>query len=332
MANYRFRTAPSLLPKHVAYESGYASKPQIIIWIFCITACFKGTKYYLYSVDKSHEEPYGEQNELNSQQFNGRLLIGTGGTSDPPTMVQQDNEKKVATPMIGWALFTLAVTGLALVAWGAFHIQANFFVKAIHSGNTANKRIALTFDDGPHPIYTPQVLKLLGRHHAKATFFCIGKNVMEHASIVKQIHHAGHTVGNHSFTHSATIDFHGKAGWLDELRQTDKAIEQAIGRKPTFFRPPYGVTTPHLAKAVRTSGHRAIGWRIRPYDTLNKRSPAQIARAILRMAKPGTIALLHDTHDRIVPVLEQLLPELHQRGYTFVTVAELINDDAYIEI
>jgi len=234
--------------------------------------------------------------------------------------------------MIAWLTITILTVGFAIVAWGAFDIQANFFLKAIHHGNTANKQIAITFDDGPHPIYTPEVLKLLGRYRAKATFFCIGKNVMRHPDIVKQIHDAGHAVGNHSFTHTATIDFHGKNSWLDELRQTDSAIEQAIGRRPNFFRPPYGVTTPHLAKAIRTSGHRAIGWCVRPYDTLNSRSPTQIARTVLKKVKPGTIALLHDTHDRIMPVLEQLLPELDQRGYTFVTVAELINDDAYIEI
>jgi len=235
--------------------------------------------------------------------------------------------------MIGWLLIVLIIAGIGIgiVAWGAFHIQANFFLKATHQGDTTNKQIALTFDDGPHPVYTPQVLELLRRHHAKATFFCIGKNVSQYFDIVKQIHDAGHTVGNHSYSHAQTIDFHGKRSWLDELQQTDDAIAQAIGRKPRFFRPPYGVTTPHLANAIRSSSHRVVGWHVRPYDTQESRSPNRIAQNILRKVKPGAIILLHDTHDRIVPVLEQLLPELYQRGYTLVTVAELIDKHAYTE-
>lgn len=233
--------------------------------------------------------------------------------------------------MIAWLVMMLLVVGLGVLAWGAFHIQANFFLKATHQGNTEGQQIALTFDDGPHPIYTPQVLKLLDHYNAKATFFCIGKNVAKHPDIVKQLHDAGHTVGNHSYSHAATIDFHGKSAWLGELQQTDTVIEQAIGRGPRFFRPPYGVTTPHLANAIRTSGHRTIGWRVRPYDTLKNRTPNHIAQTILKKVKPGSIILLHDTHNRMVPVLEQLLPELHQRGYRLVTVAQLIDQDAYTQ-
>lgn len=246
-------------------------------------------------------------------------------------VVPANHKSNVLAMMIGWILLTLSVASLALIAWGAFHIQANFFLKATHQGSPANKQIALTFDDGPHATYTPQVLELLRRHSAKATFFCIGKNVKQHPEIVKQIHEAGHAVGNHSFTHSATIDFNGKNGWMEELDKTDTVIAQAIHRKPAFFRPPYGVTTPHLANAIRKSGHHVVGWRVRPYDTQESRSPNRIAQNILRKVKPGAIILLHDTHDRIVPVLEQLLPELYQRGYTLVTVAELIDKHAYTE-
>lgn len=233
--------------------------------------------------------------------------------------------------MIGWLVIMLLVTALAVAAWAAFDIQRNFFLKATHQGNASDYLVALTFDDGPHPVYTQQVLELLDRHQVKASFFCIGKNATEHPEIVKQIHEAGHVVGNHSFTHAPTIDFYNKAKWLEELRQTDAAIAQAMSLRPRFFRPPYGVTTPHLANAIRTSGHHVVGWRVRPYDTMASRSPGHIAQTILKKVKSGAIILLHDSHDRIIPVLEQLLPELHQRGYTLVTVAKLINQDAYTE-
>lgn len=231
--------------------------------------------------------------------------------------------------MIGWIVLTLVVAGIAAVAWGASHIQANMFIRAVHRGNTADKKIALTFDDGPHLTYTPAVLHLLSQHRAKATFFCIGKNAEQYPGIVAQAHQAGHAIGNHSYTHAATIDFQLQRGWLDELHQTDDVIERTIGHRPAFFRPPYGVTTPHLAGAVRASGHRVIGWCIRPYDTVKSRTPEHIVGTILQQVKPGAIILLHDTHDRIVPVLEQLLPKLCERGYALVTVAELIEQHAY---
>lgn len=233
--------------------------------------------------------------------------------------------------MIGWLLFILLLAGIGVIAWGAFNIQGNFFLKAIHRGDTANRQIALTFDDGPHPVYTPQVLNLLDQYNAGATFFCIGRNVEQHPEAVKQICAAGHMVGNHSFTHAHAIDFHSQAKWLEELRQADAAIARAIGSTPRFFRPPYGVTTPHLAKAIKVTGHTVIGWRVRPYDTLKSRSPEYVARAVLRKVEPGDIILLHDTHDRVVPILEQLLPELEKRRFTMVTAEKLIQQHAYTE-
>jgi len=218
-----------------------------------------------------------------------------------------------------------------LTALAAFNIQWNVFLKAYHRGTRGERHIALTFDDGPHPVYTARVLEMLKEHGVRATFFCIGSRVAQHPELVWQLHDEGHTIGNHSFTHSPTIDFHSAAEWLEELRRTDGALAAVIGHCPLFFRPPYGVTTPHLAKAVRRSGHLAIGWRVRPYDTL-KRTTERIVGTILNKVKPGDIILLHDTHDRIVPVLERLLPELKKRNFKLVTVDQLIKRHAYAQI
>src|SRR5690606_29757685 len=220
----------------------------------------------------------------------------------------------------------------AVLALGASIIQWNFFLTAVHNGKAnRHRQIALTFDDGPHPLYTQQVLSQLERHGVSATFFCIGKHVEQFPQLVDEINQRGHVVANHTFTHSATIDFHNGMKWTAEIRQTDDAIERIIHRKPRFFRPPYGVTTPHLARAIRTTGHTVIGWRVRPYDTTAR--PAQkIVRTILTKTKPGDIILLHDTHDRILPVLEQLLPDLKARGFEMVTVETLLQQHAYIQV
>ncbi len=231
--------------------------------------------------------------------------------------------------LIAWPwVFVPLMIALILIALGATNIQWNFFLSAFHRGNPSNRQIALTFDDGPHPLYTPQVLALLKLHNVQATFFCIGKHVVQYPQLAAEIRNQGHVVANHSFTHAATIDFHSKSTWLAELLQTDQAIADILGRRPRFFRPPYGITTPHLADAIKESGHLVIGWRVRPYDTL-QRPPHRIANTILKRTKPGDIVLLHDTHDRIAPVLEQLLPELKRREFTMVTVAELIQRNAY---
>lgn len=210
---------------------------------------------------------------------------------------------------------------LVFLAIACSKIQWNFFIPAVHSINTNELKIALTFDDGPHPVYTPQVLDLLKNHEAKASFFLIGKNVKDYPFIVERIKDEGHTIENHSFSHSKTIDFKSKKGWIKEIEATDFEIQKITGEKPKFFRPPYGVTTPHLAAAIRETGHLVIGWNVRSFDTSTK-NPQKVVQKILRETQAGSILLLHDRHENILPILEQLLPELQRKNYTFVTVNE----------
>ena len=186
----------------------------------------------------------------------------------------------------------------------------------------------MTFDDGPHPIYTPKVLELLKKHRAKASFFLIGENLKKHPYLVERILDEGHSIGNHSFTHSKTIDFKGKARWLKEIEETDLEIQKITGKKPKFFRPPYGVTTPHLADALEKTGHLTIGWNQRTYDTI-LRNPKKILSKLRKNLKAGDIVLLHDSHENIIPILEHLLPEVERKNLSFVTINELINEEPY---
>ena len=165
----------------------------------------------------------------------------------------------------------------------------------------------------------------LEKHQAKGTFFCIGKKIEKHPELIKFQKQLGNEIANHSYRHGNFIDFHNSVGWIKEIIKTDQAIEKSIEQPPKYFRAPYGVTTPHLARALKTTGHQLIGWSIRSYDTFIK-NPQRIFERIKKRIHPGAIILLHDTNERCPIVLEQLLIFLRKEGYKTVTVKELMND------
>ncbi len=211
---------------------------------------------------------------------------------------------------------------------GSSFIQLNFHVKAYcKNSNEKEKKIALTFDDGPNEI-TPQILALLKKYNAKATFFCIGKNIEQHPEILKQTFDDGHVIGNHSFSHSNFFDFYRKSRVVQEIRATNKIIEKIIGKKVRFFRPPYGVTNPSIARALNVTQHQVIGWNIRSMDGIIKNKKIIYSRIEKRIA-PGSIVLLHDTSLTTVSVLEQLLLFLRANKYEIVGIEELLNLNAY---
>ena len=217
---------------------------------------------------------------------------------------------------------------IGINAFGSARISSNYHVKAFcHNPSETEKKIALTFDDGPS-IFTLEVLDLLKKYNAKATFFCIGKNVEKHPEIVKQIIAEGHLVGNHSYNHSKFFDFYNAAAISEEIQKTDQLFEKLTSKKINFFRPPYGVTTPSIRRALKTTGHTVIGWNIRSLDGGTKDQNLIFNRIIKRIS-PGGIVLLHDTGSHSVSVLEQFLQFLQQNKYEVISVEELLNLKAY---
>lgn len=216
---------------------------------------------------------------------------------------------------------------LNLIVLGAFSIRLNYFLKAYHCGSTSTKQVAFTFDDGPTN-YTLDVLDVLKKYNAKATFFCIGNKVETLPEIVKKIDENGHSVGNHSFSHSNSIGFFSTHKMLDEVVSTETAIFNVISKKTNFYRPPFGVTNPNIAKALKKLNCHVIGWNVRSLDTVIKDDNKLYNRVKSRI-KPGSIILLHDTSEHTVRVLERLLKELQKENYTFVTVNELLGLPAY---
>lgn len=213
-----------------------------------------------------------------------------------------------------WWLFAPTVLGLIILTWGVTQIHSQFFVKAECTFHPEGNEIILSFDDGPHPEKTPEILALLKKYDAKALFFCIGKEVDKYPQIAKQIVEDGHELGSHSYSHGYGFDFLSAAEVKKELELTAKAIKRASGQTTRFFRPPYGITNPNIAKALESFSYRTVGWNIRSLDTIIHK-PETLEKRVLKRIKPGSIILLHDTAPAVLPVLESLLVFLQNNGY-----------------
>ncbi len=214
------------------------------------------------------------------------------------------------------------------VIYGSSTIQSNFHINAICNSKTSEKQIAITFDDGPNKEHTPKVLSLLKENNTKATFFVIGKNIIGNETLVKQINDDGHTIGNHTFSHSFFIDFKNTKGFKEELNKTSDLVFNIIGKRMKLFRPPYGVTTPHLAKAAKQLNYNIIGWNIRSLDTTNDNEEIIVQR-VLQQIKPGAIILFHDTSEKTINVLKQTINFAKQNGFKIVSLQQLLNITNY---
>ena len=190
--------------------------------------------------------------------------------------------------------------------------------KTAPSKITNQKKIALTFDDGPHPKVTMQILKTLKKYDAKATFFVVGQEVKKHPKIVKAAFEAGHEIGNHTFNHSKLTTLSTKQMKL-QIQSTDVVIKVAIGQNATVFRPPYGAYNKSIIN------HLDIPLTMWTIDTLDwkHRDPKKTVQAINKQVKNGSIILMHDIHQTTADALENILITLQKQGYEFVTVSEL---------
>ncbi|TLF45365.1 polysaccharide deacetylase family protein [Maribacter aurantiacus] len=231
---------------------------------------------------------------------------------------------------IPWPAFALLMASwFLLTLGGSFFIRWNYHMTSLNSNNEINKpQVAITFDDGPHPEYTPKALSLLEKYNAKATFFCIGKNIEKHPEQFKEIIRRGHSVGNHTFSHANTFGFFGTEKVMEELTLTNKLVEGISGLKMALYRPAFGVTNPSIARAVKKLGLKTIGWNVRSLDT-TFRNEDQVLKRITSRTQNGAIILLHDTSAKSIAVLERLLVFLEERKLQSVTVDQMFQIRAY---
>ncbi len=222
---------------------------------------------------------------------------------------------------VGLGLFLLLLL-IAFLIYASFSISSGIYVRAFCRKHTKAKLIALTFDDGPHPVYTPQVLDVLKQYNVKATFFVIGERITGNEDIVKRTHAEGHLVGNHSFTHKKTFPLFGKTKLFFDMYQCDSAIARTTAQCAKWFRPPFGVTNPNVAKAVKMLKYKVAGWSIRSLDTVISNKDKVMKRVVSRL-HPGAIILMHDHLPDAPYILKQVMQQAMEKGYRFVTLDEL---------
>ena len=226
-----------------------------------------------------------------------------------------------------WWYIGLSVVFVAVVAIGVSVLSLSFFVSVKSTGNFTD-RVALTFDDGPVPGKTDQVLRILKEFNVPAAFFCIGNRVDKYPGIVRQIDQEGHIIGNHSYWHGKFFDLKSAPMVTRELYDTDVAIYKVIGKKPKFFRPPYGVTNPMIARAVKRLNHTVIGWSLRSFDTITS-NPDKLLRRVTNKLKGGDVVLLHDFSPATVTALPEIISHIKKRGLKIVRLDELIKEKPY---
>ncbi len=193
---------------------------------------------------------------------------------------------------------------------GAIQIRLNVYLHSITHCNTRDT-VLLSFDDGPHPIYTPLLLDVLDRYKVKVVFCIIGKNAKKHPELIKDIHNRGHLLIHHSYSHSWFFPLLSVKKMLKEIQYTNEVIEPLIKEKLLFFRPPFGVTNPRISKMLKKSALISLAWSYRSFDTTSK-SSEQIINEIKKRIKGGDILLFHDNLPNTHLLIQEILPYLDQ--------------------
>lgn len=195
----------------------------------------------------------------------------------------------------------------------------------IYSVPTKQRHVAITFDDGPHATYTPQILAVLDEFHAKATFFVIGDMMSKKSELLKDIYRRGHEIGNHTQTHPQVSKMTTR-----EVEACDSAITFVTGVKPTLLRPPGGRISEQTLQVARHTQHKLILWTW-DVDTRDWAQPGvfKIVQLVVSHIDPGDIVLFHDgggKRSQTVAALRIILNQLTKDGYHFVTVSQLLHE------
>jgi peptidoglycan-N-acetylglucosamine deacetylase len=218
---------------------------------------------------------------------------------------------------------------VSYATWGVLWPQCGMYGHALARGKAGTGRVALTFDDGPHPVTTRAVLELLRKNDARATFFVLGHKVEAHPDVIREIHAAGHTLGIHGFQHDRLFSFRSPRYARKQVERTRQAIARACGVVPSLFRPPVGFASYRTFRGAEQARVKVIAWSVRSLDGLGSADPTRVARRVIEHLEDGAIVLLHDAAERddftpaSIAALPEILRALRERGLAAVGVDRL---------
>ncbi len=229
----------------------------------------------------------------------------------------------IAVVALGIALFTIFFDEAVMVRKGTVYREP-----------TTRKIVALTFDDGPSPLWTPRILDALKKAGVKATFFMLGDHVQKYPDVARRVAEEGHEIGNHTYDHHVLIYY--KMDELEkELKDAEKIIKDTTGKTTQYFRPPKAWLTPQEKEKIKAMGYKIILWSLNSKDWVTF-DDKYIIGYILRRIQPGDIILFHDSggvfsteggsRKETVLTIPRLVEKLREKGYECVTITELLND------
>ena len=226
--------------------------------------------------------------------------------------------------VLGTAVFTIFFDEAVMVRKGAiYHI------------NAVNKVVALTFDDGPSPVWTPKILDELKKAHIKATFFMLGEHAEKYPWIARRVAGEGHDIGNHTYDHHVLL-YYTRDELFKEINKTERIIEKTTAIKTEYFRPPKAWLTAEEKKEIKEMGYKIILWSLNSKDWVTF-DDKYMVKYIVKNIRPGDIILFHDSggvftveggdRHETVKTIPRLVEKLREKGFKFVTISELLNNE-----
>jgi peptidoglycan/xylan/chitin deacetylase (PgdA/CDA1 family) len=196
-------------------------------------------------------------------------------------------------------------------------------IKVVRKIDVVAPLTALTFDDGPHPVFTPRALEILAKHGVNATFFFPGSRVERLGELVKQVQDAGHEIGAHGYSHKNLVSL-GYGGAYQELSKAQEALKVATGRTSPYLRPPYGAYNQMVLKAAGECGFQySVMWNVDPRDYAS--APGAILQSVSKDVAPGNIILFHEVTPSTTAALDLVIKGITDRGLRLGTITELFD-------
>lgn len=229
----------------------------------------------------------------------------------------------------------LLVIGILSLSMACFAVS-----QPIWKVTTTKQIVALTFDDGPKPWFSEEILAILSRYGVRATFFVVGKEVENSSDMIMQMDDMGHEIGNHTFAHT-TVKGLSFAKAREPIEAANRAVKKVTGRTPMYFRPPGGQYDDNTLAVLDALGMRMINWSVNPGDyaenltqfTLDPDYAVEADKVIERVlgkVHPGAIILFHNGPEQTVRALPKIIESLRAQGYQFVTISELLRSSTNV--